>query len=84
MAARVADISGASKAHWSAADVYKEMAFNGLKAAIQTANAPIPDNGSLELATFFLYPIYFSYLFVVFFHFSLFLLFPLPSPCVSF
>lgn len=44
---------GASKAHWSAADVYKEMAFNGLKAAIQTANAMVPDNGWLELEYFF-------------------------------
>lgn len=66
---------GASKAHWSAADVYKEMAFNGLKAAIQTTNAMVPDNGWLELEYFFpvpLLPFSFFFFVVVFFYFLLF------------
>lgn len=65
---------GASKAHWSAADVYKEMAFNGLKAAIQTTNAMVPDNGWLELEYFFPVPLlpFSFFFFVVFFYFLLF------------
>lgn len=63
---------GASKAHWSAADVYKEMAFNGLKAAIQTASAIVPDNGWLELEYFFPVPLLSFFFFIVFFYFLLF------------
>lgn len=37
----------ASEAHRFAADVYKEMAFNGLKSAVQRANVQELDNGRL-------------------------------------
>jgi len=39
----------ASEAHRFAADVYKEMAFNGLKSAVRIANVRELDNGRLEL-----------------------------------
>lgn len=42
----------ASEAHWFAADVYKEMAFNGLKACLQSANVRAFDNGRLTLRFF--------------------------------
>lgn len=77
---------GASKAHWSAADVYKEMAFNGLKAAIQTTNAMVPDNGWLELEYFFPVPLL-PFSFFLFFCCCVFLLFAFCfyfSPCFFF
>lgn len=39
----------AFEAHRFAADVYKEMAFNGLKSAVRIANVRELDNGRLEL-----------------------------------
>lgn len=76
---------GASKAHWSAADVYKEMAFNGLKAAIQTTNAMVPDNGWLELEYFFPVPLLpFSFFFFCCCVFLLFAFCFYFSPCFFF
>jgi len=67
----------ASEAHRFAADVYKEMAFNGLKSAVRIANVRELDNGRLELDfcafDLFFFSFRFSCLFSPIFFFSLLL-----------
>jgi len=65
----------ASEAHRFAADVYKEMAFNGLKSAVRIANVRELDNGRSEL-DFCAFALFFLSFFPVFF-FPIFFFSPL-------